>query len=50
MGQAMTQTSSIDDARYLDRCTNVVEHDRHIYCGMAQALDDGIGQITTMLT
>jgi arylsulfatase A-like enzyme len=28
----------------------VIEHDRHIYCGMAQALDDGVGQITTLLS
>jgi len=35
--------------KYLSQCTNIGEHDRHIFCGMIKALDDGIGNITERL-
>jgi arylsulfatase A-like enzyme len=35
--------------KYLDMCDGISEHDRHIFCGMIQALDEGIGNITAAL-
>jgi len=35
--------------KYLDQCGDITESDRHIFCGMALALDEGIGNITAAL-
>ena len=35
--------------RFLDRCAHVTEADRHIFCGMVLALDEGVGNITKAL-